>query len=99
MNQYKVYTSSEHIVLYLCRLVHSGPTGNNKMGAELTFSTRTGTRNGVECHLFRVERPKELTTWSHALVNGAHHAAALIKEINCGKCDLCMLCSSVVEAG
>ena len=55
------------------------------MGAELTFSTRTGTRNGVECHLFRVERPKELTTWSHALVNGAHNAASLIKEINCGK--------------
>ncbi|XP_066921663.1 beta-1-syntrophin-like [Clytia hemisphaerica] len=69
--------------LLATRLVHSGPTGNNTMGAELTFSTRTGTRNGVECHLFRVERPKELTTWSHALVNGAHHAAALIKEINC----------------
>ena len=66
-------------------MVHSGPTGNNVAGAELTFSTRTGTRSGVECHLFRVERPKELTTWSHALVNGAHHAAALIKEINCGK--------------
>lgn len=58
------------------------------MGAELTFSTRTGTRNGVECHLFRVERPKELTTWSHAIVDGAHNAASLIKEINCGKYSL-----------
>ena len=66
--------------------MHSGATGNNPLhGAELTFSTRTGTRNGVECHLFRVERPKELTTWSHSLVSGAHSAAALIKEINCGK--------------
>ena len=69
----------------MSRLVHSGATGSNSLsGAELTFSTRTGTRNGVESHLFRVERPKELANWSHALVNGAHHAAKLIKEINCG---------------
>jgi len=66
--------------LLATRLVHSGTTGT---GTELTFSTRTGTRNGVECHLFRVERTKELATWSHALVEGAHNAAALIKEINC----------------
>lgn len=65
--------------LLATRLVHSGTTGNT----ELTFSTRTGTRNGVECHLFRVERPKELQNWAHALVEGAHNAAALIKEINC----------------
>ncbi|XP_057291438.1 beta-1-syntrophin-like [Hydractinia symbiolongicarpus] len=70
--------------LLATRLVHSGATGSNALhGAELTFSTRTGTRNGVECHLFRVERPKELATWSHALVEGAHNAASLIKEINC----------------
>jgi len=70
--------------LLATRLVHSGATSNNALhGAELTFSTRTGTRNGVECHLFRVERPKELTTWSHALVTGAHNAASLIKDINC----------------
>ena len=76
--------------------MHSGATGNNPLhGAELTFSTRTGTRNGVECHLFRVERPKELTTWSHSLVSGAHSAAALIKEINCGKFQKQLLLSEV----
>ncbi|XP_065676082.1 beta-1-syntrophin-like [Hydra vulgaris] len=70
--------------LLATRLVHSGATGSNSVnGAELTFSTRTGTSHGVESHLFRVERPKELATWSHALVNGAHHAAKLIKEIIC----------------
>jgi len=67
--------------LLATRLVHSGSTGN--AATELTFSTRTGTRNGVECHLFRVERTKELATWCRALVEGAHNAAALIKEINC----------------
>lgn len=73
------------MIIVFIRLVHSGATGNSAMGAELTFSTRTGTRNGVECHHFRVERQKELTTWSHAIVDGAHNAASLIKEINCGK--------------
>ena len=66
-------------------LVHSGATTNSALqGAELTFSTRTGTKNGVEAHLFRVETPKELTNWARALVDRAHNAAALIKEINCG---------------
>lgn len=86
--KYKIYVNTIDMYKSLnCffRLVHSGATGSNALhGAELTFSTRTGTRNGVECHLFRVERPKELATWSHALVEGAHNAASLIKEINCG---------------
>eukprot|EP00794_Sanderia_malayensis_P018995 gene18995-20906_t len=70
--------------LLATRLVHSGATSSNAMhGAELTFSTRTGTKNGVEAHLFRVETPKELAHWSRALVEGANSAAALIKEINC----------------
>lgn len=70
--------------LLATRLVHSGATTNSALqGAELTFSTRTGTKNGVEAHLFRVETPKELTNWARALVDRAHNAAALIKEINC----------------
>ena len=35
--------------------------------------------------MFRVETPRELTNWSRSLVQGAHDAATLIKEINCGK--------------
>ena len=52
---------------------------------DLTFGTRTGTRKGVEAHMFRVETPRELANWSRSLVQGAHDAATLIKEINCGK--------------
>ena len=35
--------------------------------------------------MFRVETPRELANWSRNLVQGAHDAASLIKEINCGK--------------
>ena len=35
--------------------------------------------------MFRVETPRELANWSRSLVQGAHDAATLIKEINCGK--------------
>ena len=35
--------------------------------------------------MFRVEVPRELAHWSRSLVQGAHDAASLIKEINCGK--------------
>lgn len=35
--------------------------------------------------MFRVETPRELANWSRNLVQGAHDAAILIKEINCGK--------------
>ncbi|XP_002732041.1 beta-2-syntrophin-like [Saccoglossus kowalevskii] len=71
--------------LLATRLVHSGgPTkvSNHKM-AELTFGTRTGTRNGIEAHLFRVDTQRDLAAWSRVLVQGAHNAASIIKEINC----------------
>ena len=71
--------------LIFCRLVHSGQGSNHIQNEDLTFGTRTGTRKGVEAHMFRVETPRELANWSRSLVQGAHDAAALIKEINCGK--------------
>ena len=70
---------------YDFRLVHSGHGTNHLQNEDLTFGTRTGTRKGVEAHMFRVETPRELANWSRNLVQGAHDAASLIKEINCGK--------------
>lgn len=41
--------------------------------------------------MFRVETPRELANWSRSLVQGAHDAATLIKEINCGKFKMSLL--------
>ena len=71
---------------YRFRLVHSekqtSNTGSNEL---LTFGTRSGTRQGVEAHVFRVESVRDLSAWSRALVHGAHNAAALVKEVSCRK--------------
>ncbi|KAG9352995.1 hypothetical protein JZ751_017571 [Albula glossodonta] len=48
---------------------------------ELSFALRTGTRQGVETHVFRVDSAKELSTWTHMLVDGCHSAAELIQEV------------------
>ena len=79
-------TSCVFYILIFFRLVHSGQGTNHNIHSEdLTFGTRTGTRKGVEAHMFRVETPRELANWSRNMVQGAHDAALLIKEINCGK--------------
>ncbi|KAK2181326.1 hypothetical protein NP493_403g02013 [Ridgeia piscesae] len=66
------------------RLVHSGknlqPVDGNEV---LTFSTRSGTRQGVTGHQFRVETPRDLAQWTRVLVQGSHDAAGIIKEVNC----------------
>ncbi|XP_062852717.1 alpha-1-syntrophin [Trichomycterus rosablanca] len=69
--------------LITTRLVHSGP-GKSVSGqdSELTFGLRLGTKHGVETHLFRVDTPKDLSTWTHLLVEGCHSAAELIQEVN-----------------
>ena len=47
------------------RLVHSGPSkGSVPYDAELSFALRTGTRHGVDTHLFSVESPQELAAWT-----------------------------------
>ncbi|KAI5109081.1 alpha-1-syntrophin, partial [Silurus meridionalis] len=68
--------------LITTRLVHSGP-GKSSSGqdCDLTFGLRLGTKHGVETHLFRVDTAKELSTWSHLLVEGCHSAAELIQEV------------------
>ncbi|XP_062848625.1 beta-1-syntrophin [Trichomycterus rosablanca] len=64
------------------RLVHSGPDrGSPKPGGELSFATRTGTRLGIETHVFRAETCKDLSMWTRHIVTGCHAAAEMIKEV------------------
>ncbi|XP_029103842.1 alpha-1-syntrophin [Scleropages formosus] len=68
--------------LITTRLVHSGPGKSSPiMDSELTFALRSGTRQGVETHIFRVDSAKELSAWTRMLVDGCHNAAELIKEV------------------
>ncbi|KAF7665959.1 hypothetical protein LDENG_00125990 [Lucifuga dentata] len=68
--------------LLATRLVHSGPDrGSPHSGTELFFATRTGTRLGIEAHLFRAETTKDLSLWTRQIVNGCHASAEMIKEV------------------
>uniref|UniRef100_A0A8D3DW30 Syntrophin alpha 1 n=1 Tax=Scophthalmus maximus TaxID=52904 RepID=A0A8D3DW30_SCOMX len=68
--------------LITTRLVHSGPGKSSPLlDSELSFGLRSGTKQGVETHVFRVDSAKELSTWTHLLVEGSHNAAELIKEV------------------
>lgn len=68
--------------LLATRLVHSGPDrGSPHSGTELFFATRTGTRLGIETHLFRAETTKDLSQWTRHIVNGCHASAEMIKEV------------------
>uniref|UniRef100_A0A3Q2VV65 Syntrophin alpha 1 n=1 Tax=Haplochromis burtoni TaxID=8153 RepID=A0A3Q2VV65_HAPBU len=68
--------------LITTRLVHSGPGKSSPvLDSELSFGLRSGTKQGVETHVFRVDSAKELSTWTHLLVEGCHNAAELTKEV------------------
>ena len=51
----------------------------------LQFSTRTGTKQGVESHVFRAETQVDLSVWTRSLVQASHTAAILLKEVSYGK--------------
>uniref|UniRef100_A0ACB8EBB8 Beta-2-syntrophin n=1 Tax=Sphaerodactylus townsendi TaxID=933632 RepID=A0ACB8EBB8_9SAUR len=71
--------------LLATRLVHSGAGRSSPcMGSDLTFATRTGTRQGIEMHVFRAETHRDLSSWTRILVQGCHSAAELIKEVSLG---------------
>lgn len=62
--------------------MHSGPDkGSPQLGGDLCFATRTGTRLGIEAHLFRAESCKDLSLWTRHIVTGCHAAAEMIKEV------------------
>ncbi|XP_060051644.1 beta-1-syntrophin isoform X2 [Erinaceus europaeus] len=68
--------------LLATRLVHSGPgKGSPQTGVDLSFATRTGTRQGIETHLFRAEISRDLSHWTRSIVQGCHNSAELITEI------------------
>lgn len=67
------------------RLVHSGPSkGSVPYDAELSFALRTGTRHGVDTHLFSVESSQDLAAWTRQLVDGCHRAAEGVQEVSTG---------------
>lgn len=67
-------------------MVHSGPDrGSPQPGGELSFATRTGTRLGIETHVFRAETCKDLSMWTRHIVAGCHTAAEMIKEVTTSK--------------
>ncbi|XP_078400871.1 beta-2-syntrophin [Cetorhinus maximus] len=71
--------------LLATRLVHSGSArGSPAISSELMFATRTGSRQGIEMHVFRVETHRDLSTWTRMLVQGCHSASELIKEVTLG---------------
>ncbi|XP_062997526.1 beta-2-syntrophin [Elgaria multicarinata webbii] len=69
--------------LLATRLVGSGHR-SPCMGSDLTFATRTGSRQGIEMHVFRVETHRDLSSWTRILVQGCHAAAELVKEVSLG---------------
>uniref|UniRef100_A0A8C9P194 Syntrophin alpha 1 n=1 Tax=Spermophilus dauricus TaxID=99837 RepID=A0A8C9P194_SPEDA len=77
-------TAPLRIAEYLVKLlVHSGPSkGSVPYDAELSFALRTGTRHGVDTHLFSVESPQELAAWTRQLVDGCHRAAEGVQEVS-----------------
>uniref|UniRef100_A0A8C3KH44 Syntrophin alpha 1 n=2 Tax=Calidris pygmaea TaxID=425635 RepID=A0A8C3KH44_9CHAR len=69
--------------LIATRLVHSGPAkGSALYEAELSFALRSGTRLGVQTHLFSLENPRDLALWTRLLVDGTHGAAELVQEVS-----------------
>ncbi|XP_023558084.1 beta-1-syntrophin isoform X2 [Octodon degus] len=71
--------------LLATRLVHSGPgKGSPQAGMDLSFATRTGTKKGIETHLFRAEVSRDLSQWTRNIVQGCHNAAELTAEVTTG---------------
>ncbi|XP_011359125.1 beta-1-syntrophin [Pteropus vampyrus] len=69
--------------LLATRLVHSGPgKGLPQTGVDLSFATRTGTRQGIETHLFRAEISRDLSQWTRSIVQGCHNSAELVTEVS-----------------
>ncbi|XP_070617829.1 beta-2-syntrophin isoform X2 [Erythrolamprus reginae] len=69
--------------LVATRLVQSG-CRSPCLGSDLSFATRSGSRQGIEMHVFRVETHRDLSTWTRTLVQGCHAAAELVKEVSVG---------------
>lgn len=81
-NKDSINNPSKSYPLITTRLVHSGPGKSSPLlDSELSFGVRSGTKQGVETHVFRVDSAKDLSLWTHLLVDGCHSAAELVKEV------------------
>ncbi|XP_078607026.1 beta-1-syntrophin-like [Branchiostoma floridae x Branchiostoma japonicum] len=68
------------------RVGHTGTTPSRSpsggaSGRDLAFGTRTGSRQGIEAHLFRVETQRDLAAWTRLIVQLCHQAAEDMKEV------------------
>ena len=62
------------------------PTEGSPSPSEpITFTTRTGTRRGVTSAQWRVETPRDLATWSRAVVQATHAAVADMQQLVFGE--------------
>uniref|UniRef100_A0A915HEW1 Syntrophin n=1 Tax=Romanomermis culicivorax TaxID=13658 RepID=A0A915HEW1_ROMCU len=49
----------------------------------ISFTTRTGTKQGIESHVLRVETHRDLAIWVKTIVRTTYEACALIREVSC----------------
>lgn len=69
-----------------CRLVHTTARSNPVIAGlsdVISFTTRTGTKQGIESHILRVETHRDLATWVKTVVHTTYDACALIREVTC----------------
>jgi len=67
----------------LCnRLVSTAKQTSGCLLETVVFKTRSGTRQGVVEHVFRVESQRELTSWTVPLVQGVNAAVLAVKELS-----------------
>lgn len=51
----------------------------------ISFTTRTGTQQGVRSHVFRVETHRELAAWVKRIVTTTYEACAETNQVSCRK--------------
>ncbi|XP_055327346.1 beta-2-syntrophin-like [Paramacrobiotus metropolitanus] len=48
----------------------------------ITFLIRVGTRNGIDCHVFKLETCRDLSSWVKAIIQGTFRAVEVIQEMS-----------------
>ena len=69
-----------------CRLVQTTARQNPVIAGltdVISVSTRTGTKQGIETHTFRVETHRHLATWVKLIVQATYDACSMVGEVAC----------------
>uniref|UniRef100_A0A5S6Q7I9 PDZ domain-containing protein n=1 Tax=Trichuris muris TaxID=70415 RepID=A0A5S6Q7I9_TRIMR len=72
--------------LIATRLVHTTSRGNPVISGLtdiISFTTRTGTKQGVETHVFRLQTHRELASWVKSIVHTTYEACVIVREVAC----------------